>query len=124
EAEQSPGDDERTQMRQVHIPLHVPTLEHLVKAILEEVENVTRVGLRLWAHGVIDQKPAHVPPPESATRRVRVLGFVRMLMMHAMDGDPHHRRALRATRTKDGERMFQPARASEAAVSEQAMVAD
>src|SRR5262249_39836266 len=47
-----------------------------------------------------------------------------VLMVHAMDRHPAHRRALPAARAQEAQRMLQPARTGEAAMREQAMIAD
>src|SRR5579871_422952 len=98
--------------------------EPFVKAILEQVPGIAVIGRVVVNGRVVDQEPAHVAPEEAGLRAMRVARLIGVLMVHAVDCDPVHGAALPATRAQDGQRMLQPARAGEATVRQQAMIAN
>jgi hypothetical protein len=53
-----------------------------------------------------------------------IVRSIRVLVVHPVDCNPIHRRALRAAHTQDGQAMFQPGRATERAVRQEAMITD
>ena len=64
-------------------------------------------------------------PEEAARPRTVWVGwFVGVLVVHAMDCHPFHRRSLPTADAEDGQAVFQPAGACEAAVRQQPMITD
>src|SRR6266576_1718309 len=62
-------------------------------------------------------------PKPATSRRVRITLFVRILVMHAMRGDPENRSALECERAAGRQEILNPFRRLVAAVREQSMIA-
>src|SRR6266481_881011 len=62
-------------------------------------------------------------PKPAILRRVRITCFVRILVMHAMRGDPENRSALECERAAGRQEILNPFRRLVAAVREQSMIA-
>ena len=55
-----------------------------VKFAFREIGNVTRERGRIVMHGLAHQDPAHVRPPLTVKRSVRIAFLIRMLMMNSV----------------------------------------
>ena len=74
-------------------------------------------------HGLAGDDPPHMRPQAAVLRRVRITLFVRILVMHAMRGDPENRSALECERAAGRQEILNPFRRLVAAVREQSMIA-
>src|SRR5580698_8732109 len=95
-----------------------------MEAVAGEIGNVAGQSRCLGVHGLAEDHPANVSPPGAFFRSVRVAGMVAVLVMDAVYGNPEDRSALKRERGADGEQVLDPLGSLEAAMREQAMVAD
>ncbi len=95
-----------------------PDVEWIAAEILD-VSLDQLVARRIVGFG---QQPADMCPEETGKRSVRVFFPIGILMMPAMRRDPIRRRILHRTHPHHGEGMFQPERAGEAAMGQQAVI--
>jgi len=102
-----------------------PDKETAQKAVERDAEQIWRVTLLESLHrlfGGYPEEPEHVTPPEALTCAVRVAGLVGILVVPAMLGYPMNGFAFEGA--KQGQRVFQGARAPERPMGEQAVITD
>ena len=93
-----------------------------VEFVLGEVGNVAGQRGRVMVHGLAHENPAHVCPPFSIDRRMRIAIFIGKLMMDAVRGNPENWAALKRKRGANRQEILNPFRSLVAAVREQAMI--
>ena len=101
----------------------VPAADPYVEFIFAKVGNVGQKFGRVVVHGLTCEDPTHVSPETAVARRVRVTLLVRVLVMHAMCGDPEDWAAFQSERAAHGEEILHPPGRLVAAMRQQAMVA-
>src|SRR5579871_3519916 len=120
--DQKPGGEIQHRLRERH-PDDI-TLDEAIESVAQDVARITLVADLAAEVGVLQEQPADMRPEQIDQRSVRVGAFVRTMMMHAMRRDPARRRILQAPDREQRQHMLEPERAFEAAMREQAMVAE
>src|SRR6266699_1579782 len=100
----------------------VPLTDPGMKFVLAEIGDVRQQRIQLVMHRSAGQNPSHVGPKPAIIRRVWIAFFIRILMVHAMRGDPENRSALEGERAASRQEILNPFWRLEAAVREQAMI--
>ncbi len=101
----------------------MPLADPDMKFIFAEIGNVRQERVQLVMHGLARQNPAHVGPKAAIVRGMGIAFFVRILVMHAMGGDPENRSAFKSERAAGGQEIFHPFWSFVAAMGQQAMIA-
>jgi hypothetical protein len=95
-----------------------------IERIAHDVPGVT-IDQRAAPHVVgFHQQPAHMRPEEASQRAMRILVFVCVLVVPPVHCDPVRRRILQRANREERKAVFEPARACEAAMREQSVIAD
>src|SRR5260370_28476940 len=101
----------------------VPYGKPLIEAIVLQIGRVAGEHGSLAVKGSM-QYPAHVRPPFTIARRVRIARLVRVLMVHAMHSHPVDGTALEGHRAADCHGIVQPLGRSKTSMGELAMITD
>src|SRR4029077_4392487 len=99
-------------------------LEAPVEAIAQDILGIAVIDAKPRQILVLDQEPSHMAPEEAGQRAVGILLLIGVLMMPAMDRHPAGGGILQAADAQDREAMLEPFRAIEAAMGEQAVIAE
>src|SRR5258708_24453994 len=118
---QSTNDEQENAKQRQRNP--VPLADPDVELVFAKIGHVRQWRVQLVVHRLAGQNPSHVGPKPAILWGVRVALFVRILVMHAMRGDPENRSALEGERRTGRQEILDPFRGLEAAVREEAMVA-
>src|SRR5580692_9794685 len=94
-----------------------------MKLVFCQIRHITRQRCSVVMHGFPGQNPAHVRPPLTVDRRVRIAFVIGKLMMNAMRGYPEDWSAFKSQSCAGCEEIFDPLRSSVTAMREQPMVA-
>ena len=100
----------------------VPGGQPDVELVPAQVGRIARQHGRVPVQPLTHENPAHVGPPATLARRVRVALAVRLLVVNAMRGDPEDRPTLERERAADRQEILDPQIGLVGAVREQAVV--
>src|SRR5947209_10087917 len=95
-----------------------------VELVFGEVGCVAHEFAGVLVESFAEKNPAHVRPPFTVARGVRIPGLIGVLVMDAVDGDPEDGSALERKGGTGGEEVFEPLGSAEAAMSEEAVVSE
>lgn len=97
------------------------SIAETVKRIVDDVLNE---AIALALERVVNHQPAHVTPPKAINGSMGIAVAIDAFVVGAVIADPNQNATLSRERTANHENIFQPLRHSEAAVSDQTVVAD
>src|ERR1700722_10981261 len=102
---------------------HVPLADPEMKLVFAKVGDIGKELDSVLMHGPAGEDPAHVGPDAAISRRVWIALFVRILMMHAVGGDPGNRAAFYGQRAAGSQEILNEFRGFVAAMGKQAVIA-
>src|SRR5690348_11365204 len=76
--------------------------------VFSEIRNVARQGGGVVVHGASGEDPAHMGPPFSINRGMRIARDVGQLMMNAVGSYPENRSAFQGQRAANSEEILDP----------------
>src|ERR1700730_17736257 len=100
----------------------VPLTDPDMKLVFAQIGDVRQQRIQHVMHRPAGHNPSHVGPKPAIIRRMWIAFFVRILMVHAMRGDPENRPAFECQRAAGGQEILNPFRRFESAMREQAMI--
>lgn len=103
---------------------HTSPLELHVEGVFQKISHVSFEARNGVVVAIPIDDPSHVRPKQIGERGVRVWLVIAVLMVHSMNGYPTRWAVLQVADAEDGERVFKPLWASEAAMSEQSVITD
>src|SRR5258705_10529377 len=74
--------------RDDHRRHYVPLADPEMKLVLAQIGNIREEFSAILMHGPAGEDPSNVRPDAAVARRMGIALFVRILVMHAVGGDP------------------------------------
>src|SRR5512140_3030963 len=101
----------------------MPVVEPHIERMLHQIRRILSHDTGVAVIALAEQDPAHVRPPGSIARRMRIARLVRFLMVNSMGSDPENGSAFQSHGPATREEVYQKSGALLRRVGMQAMIA-